>query len=77
MTPPLALTCVGDEIELVEADLADAGAAARKRIDIADLDGALGRRRHGGAAEHGQPEGREDKSFHAFLLVVMPDHPFA
>ena len=54
--PALGIDVVGNELELIEADLADAGAATRERIDIADLDGVFGRRRHGGHAEHGQPK---------------------
>jgi hypothetical protein len=34
----LGIELFGEELERLEADFADAGAAARQRIDVADLD---------------------------------------
>ena len=37
----LGVQLVGDKLKYLQVDLADAGAAARKRVDQADLDGIL------------------------------------
>ncbi len=37
----LGVHFVGKELEYLQADFADAGAASRQRIDIADLNGFL------------------------------------
>ena len=47
----LGVLQVGDELERLETDLADAGAAARKRIDVGDL-GRVLRRGRGAQAQH-------------------------
>ena len=50
-TPPWALVTVGEILEGLEADLADARSAAGQRIDVGDLDVVLG----------GVPAGRGDR----------------
>src|SRR5258708_15692490 len=57
---------VGKELEYLQADFADAGAASRQRIDIADLDCLLRYRR---AAEHRQ---RKRRSHHQSTHVIPP-----
>ena len=62
----LGIHFVGKKLEGLQADFADAGAAARQRVDIADLERLL---RHRRAAEHRQREGR---SHHEFTHVIPP-----
>jgi hypothetical protein len=61
----LGIRFIGKELKRLQADFADAGAAARQRIDISDLDRLL---RHCHASEHRQQGG----SHHELTHVVPP-----
>src|SRR5205807_9316583 len=64
----LGVQFVGEELEGLEPDFADAGAAARQRIDITDLDCLL---RHRRSAGHEQREGRRRHEFtHVFARLI-------
>src|SRR6266478_3543956 len=66
----LGVHFVGEELEYLQADFADAGAATRQRVDIADLDRLLRYRR---AAEHRQ---RKRRSYHQPTHVIPPGIAF-
>jgi len=63
--PPLAFTS-SEKLEGLQADFADAGAAARQWVDITDFESLL---RHHCSAEHRQ---REGSSHHEFAHVIPP-----
>ena len=62
----LGIELVGNELKCLEADLADAGAATRQRVDITDFDGFL---RHRRSAHHRQ---RESSSHHELTHIIPP-----
>ena len=62
----LGVQFIGQILKGLEADFADAGAAARERVDIADFHGVL---RHRRSAQHGQCERR---SHHQFTHSHLP-----
>ena len=67
----LGVQLVGEKLEGLQADFADAGAAARQRIDIADFDRLL---RHRRTAEHRQ---RKAAAIMSLRMSFLPELAWA